>query len=111
MTYYAVSQNGSGFTAVWPTRGQIYYARLDAKGHLLPPGEIKTPGRAGIRTGMVALDAPNGSTLVAWRQDDCVKWQLYDAKGQPSGSVGSAQSAGTGVAGVVGRSGQLILLR
>jgi hypothetical protein len=111
MTYYTVSRNGSGFTAVWPTRGQIYFARLDAKGNLLPPGEIKTPGKSGMRTGMVALDEPNGSTLVAWRQDDCVKWQLYDAKGQHSGSVGSVQSAGTGVAGVVGRSGQVILFR
>jgi hypothetical protein len=111
MTYYAVSRNRSGFTTVWPTRGQIYFARLDANGSLLPPGEIKTPGRAGMRTGMAALDAPNGSTLIAWRQDDSVKWQLYDAKGQPSGSVGSAHSAGTGVAGVVGRSGQFILFR
>jgi hypothetical protein len=111
MTYYTVSRNGDSFTAVWPTKGAIYFARLDAKGNLLPPGEIKTPGRSGMRTGMVALDAPNGSTLVTWRQDDCVKWQLYDAKGQPSGSVGSAQSAGTGVAGVVGKSGQFILFR
>jgi hypothetical protein len=111
MTYYTVSRNKGGFSAVWPTRGDIYFARLDAKGSLLRPGEIKTPGKSGMRTGMVALDAPNGSTLVAWRQDDCVKWQLYDAKGQPSGSVGSAQSAGTGGAGVVGKSGRFILFR
>jgi hypothetical protein len=111
MTYYTVTRNGDGFTVVWPTKGEIYFARLDAKGNLLPPGEIKTPGRSGMRTGMVALDAPNSSTLVAWRQDDSVKWQLYDAKGQPSGSVGSAQSAGTGVAGVVGKGGQFILFR
>jgi hypothetical protein len=64
-----------------------------------------------MRTGMVALDAPNGSTLVAWRQEDCVKWQLYDAKGQPSGSVGSVKSAGTGVAGVVDKSGHFLLFR
>ena len=111
MTYYTVSRNGDGFTAVWPTKGEIYFARLDAKGNLLPPGEIKTPGRSGMRTGMLALDAPKGSTLVAWRQDDSVKWQHYDAKGQPSGSVGSVRSAGTGVAGVVGKSGQFILFR
>ena len=111
MTYYTVSRNGDGFTAVWPTRGDVYFARLDAKGQLLPPGEIKTPGKAGMRTGMVALDAPSGSTLVAWRQDDSVKWQLYDAKGQPSGSVGSARSAGTGVAGVLDKSGHFILFR
>jgi hypothetical protein len=111
MTYFTVSGNGDGFTAVWPTRGDIYFARLDANGNLLPPGEIKTPGKAGMRTGMLSLNAPNGSTLVAWRQDDRVKWQLYDAKGQPSGSVGSARSAGTGVAGVVDKNSDFILFR
>ena len=111
MTYYTVSRNKGGFSAVWPTRGDIYFARLDAKGDLLPPGEIKTPGKAGMRTGMLALNGPKGRTLVAWRQDDCVKWQLYDARGQPSGSVGSAKSAGAGVAGVVDRRGDFILFR
>jgi hypothetical protein len=111
MTYYTISRNEDGFTVVWPTRGEIYFARLDGRGKLLPPGEIKTPGIAGMRTGMFALNAPKGSTLVAWRQDASVKWQLYDAKGQPSGSVGSAKSAGTGVAGVVDKSGNFIVFR
>jgi hypothetical protein len=111
MTYYAISRNKRGFEAVWPTRGQIYFAGLDGKGNLLPPGEIKTPGKSGMRTGMVALSAPKGSTLVVWRQDDCVKWQLYDANGQPSGPVGSAKSAGNGVAGVADKSGHFILFR
>lgn len=111
MTYYSVSRNQDGFTAVWPTRGDIDFARLDSKGNLLPPGEIKTPGKSGMRTGMLALNGPKSGTLVAWRQDDCVKWQLYDAKGQPSGSVGSAKSAGTGVAGVVDKSGHFVLFR
>jgi hypothetical protein len=111
MTYYTVSRNDGGFTAVWPTKGEIYFARLDDKGKLLPPGEIKTPGKAGMRTGMLTLNSPNVSTLVAWRQDDSVKWQLYDAKGQPLGSVGSAKSAGTSVAGVVDKNGDIILFR
>jgi hypothetical protein len=111
MTYYTVSRNGDGFTAVWPTKGEIYFTRLDAKGNLLPPGEIKTPGKAGMRTGMIALNGTKSRTLVAWRQEDCVKWQLYGDKGQPLGPVGSAKSAGTGVAGVVDKSGQFILFR
>jgi hypothetical protein len=111
MTYYSVSRSQDGFTAVWPTRGDIYFARLDGKGNLLPPGEIKTPGKSGMRNGMLTLNAPKGSTLVAWRQDDCVKWQLYDAKGQPAGSVGSARSAGTGVAGVVDKRGHFSVFR
>jgi hypothetical protein len=111
MTYYSISRNEGGFLAVWPTRSQIYYARLDSKGNVLPPGEIRTPGKAGMRTGILGLSAPDGSTLIAWRQDDCVKWQLYDAIGQPSGSVGSEKSAGTSVAGVVDKSGHFILFR
>jgi hypothetical protein len=109
MTYYSISRNEGGFLAVWPTRNQIYYARLDSKGKVLAPGEIRTPGKAGMRTGILGLSAPDGSTLIAWRQDDCVKWQLYDAKGQASGSVGSGKSAGTGVAGVVDMTGHFIL--
>jgi hypothetical protein len=38
-------------------------------------------------------------------------WQLYDAKGQPSGSTGSDKSAGNGIAGVVDKNGQFILFR
>src|SRR5262249_42231298 len=52
MTYYTVSRTQAGFVAVWPTKDQIYFARLDGQGKLLPPGEIKTPGRAGHRSGM-----------------------------------------------------------
>jgi hypothetical protein len=111
MTYYAVARNKDGFTAIWPTKGQIYLARLDGQGNLVSPGEIKTPGIAGMRTGMLALSAPGGNTLAAWRQDDCVKWQLYSPGGQPIGSAGSAKSAGTGVAGVVDKNGQFILFR
>jgi hypothetical protein len=111
MTYYTVSRNGDGFTSVWPTRGEIYFAHLDPKGNLLSPGEIKTPGKAGMRTGMLALNGPKGRTLVAWRQEDRVKWQLHVEKGQPLGPVGSAKSAGTGVAGVVDKRGHFILFR
>jgi hypothetical protein len=111
MTYYAISRNEGGFVAVWPTKGQVYFARLDGKGNVLPPGEIKTSGRAGMRTGVLALSATNGSTLIAWRQGGWVKWQLYDANGHSSGSVGSANSAGNGVAGVVDKYGHFILFK
>jgi hypothetical protein len=111
MTYYAVSRNEGGFAAVWPTRGEIYFARLDAKGNLLPPGEIKTPGRAGHRTGMLALSAPDGKSMVAWTKDGKLGWQVYDSKGRPLGDVGFARSSGNGVAGVVDRDGRFILFR
>ncbi len=65
MSYYSVARDQEGFVAVWPTKGQIYFARLDGKGALQSPQEIKTPGATGMRTGMVALSAKDGGTLVA----------------------------------------------
>ena len=111
MTYYAVSRNKDGFTAIWPTKGQIYLAQLDGpRKTFTRRAEIKkTPGKSGRRSGMIALSAPGGNLLAAWRQDDCVKWQLYSQNGQPIGSLDSAKSAGTGVAGVVDTDGRFVL--
>ena len=111
MTYYAVVRERGGFVAVWPTKGQIYFSRLDGKGEPLPPAETKTPGRSGMRSGMLALTAPDGITLVAWKNDGRTAWQIYDVEGQPSGSPGSAKSSGNGVAGVVRKDGRFILFR
>src|SRR5262245_35351519 len=111
MTYYTVSRDLDGYMAVWPTKDEIYFARLDSKGKLLPPGEIKTPGRSGHRTGVLALSGANGSTLIAWKKDEKLGWQLYDRKSQPSGPSGSVKSAGNGIAGVVDKDGNFILFR
>ena len=111
MTYYAVVRDRGGFVAVWPTNGQIYFARVDGKGEPSPPGEIKSPGKSGMRTGILALCGPGGSTLVAWKNDGQTGWQTYDVQGRPSGSPGSAKSSGNGVAGVVGKDGHFILFR
>jgi hypothetical protein len=100
MSYYTIARNGEGFTAVWPTKDQVFFARLDSKGETLSPAEIETPGRSGHRTGMLALSASNGATLVAWKNDNALGWQLYDAEGQPVGSAGSVASEGSGVAGI-----------
>jgi hypothetical protein len=111
MSYYAISRNQRGFVAVWPTRGEIYFARLDSAGNPLPPAEIKTRGRAGMRTGMIGLSRSDGRTLVAWKKDGRVGWQVYDAQGRLSGPAGSASSPGDGVAGVVTKDGRFILFR
>jgi hypothetical protein len=111
MTYYAVARNQDGFTAVWPTKGDVYFARLDGQGKVQSPGEIKTPGTTGMRTGTLALNAPDGSTLVVWKKENKLGWQLYDAAGQVTGRPGSAQSAGAGAAGVVDKDGRFILIR
>ena len=111
MSYYTITAVPDGYVAVWPTDGQIYFARLNANGGLLSPVEIKTPGMTGMRTGMLTLSGADGKTLVAWNYEKQLHWQLYDAAGRAAGRPGSATSAGKGAAGVVGKDGQFVLFR
>jgi hypothetical protein len=101
MTYYSISPTADGYVAAWPTKGEIYFARLDRDGKVLPPGEIKVPGRTGMRTGLIALAAPDGEALVAWKDGEQLRWQIYGRDGRPEGAPGSAASEGKGTAGVV----------
>jgi hypothetical protein len=109
MTYFTVSRTDSGYVAAWPTKGQVYFARLDKSGAVLPPGEIRTPGTSGMRNGLVALSAPDGATLVAWKNKDVLGWQLYNEKAQPIGETASEPSSGGGAAGVVLPNGNFLL--
>jgi hypothetical protein len=111
MTYYSISASKDGYVAAWPTKGEIYFARLDKAGNRLAPGEIKTPGRSGMRTGLTALAAPDGKSLVAWKNVDVLGWQIYDDHGRPESAPGSVKSAGKGTAGVVDRNGRFILFQ
>lgn len=101
MTYFTIRGTPAGYVTAWPTKGQIYFARLNKDGAVLPPGEIPTPGRNGMRTGVVALSAPDGVSLVAWKNQDVLGWQLYDVAGSPLGKPGSVPSRGSGAAAVV----------
>lgn len=109
MTYFSVAPDGPGYVAAWPTKGRIYLARLDGQGQVRSPGEIGTPGRSGMRTGLVALPAPDGSTLVAWNEQSRVHWQLYEAGGGAVGREQSAPTAGTGVAAVLDGQGRFVV--
>jgi hypothetical protein len=97
--------------AAWPTKGQVYFARLDKDGAVLSPGEIRVPGMAGMRTGITALSAPDGATLVAWKNasKDSLRWQLYDGKGKSEGDPGSAKSSGGGAAAVALNDGRFVV--
>jgi hypothetical protein len=88
--------------------GQVDFARLDGHGDPLPPAETRTRGKSGMRTGMLAMSAPDGSTLVAWKKADQLEWQLYSADGRPSGEPGTAKSPGNGA---VNQDGRFILFR
>lgn len=111
MTYYTVNSTKNGFVAAWPTKEDIFFARLDGQGELISPAEIKTPGNPGMRSGILALPAPSGSTLVVWKKEGNLGWSLYDEKGQRSEKPGFAESAGKGVAAVVTKNGDFILIR
>ena len=90
-------------------QGQIYFARLDGNGALVPPSEIKTPGMMGMRAGMLAWNGPKDSTLVAWKKDSQLGWQMYDRQGRPVGRPGVAKGTGNNVAGVLDKSGDFLL--
>jgi hypothetical protein len=109
MSYYTINGTETGYVAVWPTKGQVYFARLNREGAILPPGEIRTPGMVGMRSRLVALTAADGATLVAWKDTRGLSWQLYDVKGQPQGAPGSATSQNRGASGVVLANGRFLL--
>jgi hypothetical protein len=111
MSSFTICPNRNGYLAVWPTKGQIYFARLDGEGKLSSPGEIETAGKAGMHTGMLGLSALDGSILVAWKKNDQLNWQRYDKHGKTVGTPSSVSSAGNAVAGVVDDEGQFILFR
>jgi len=109
MTYFSVTATSRGYVAAWPTKGRIYMARLNAEGELLAPGEIRTPGLNGMRTGVLALGADDGSVLVAWKNKEQLGWQLYGGAGVPEGQPGMEPSVGAGAAGVVIADGRFLL--
>lgn len=111
MTYFAVTPAPGGFAAAWPTKGRIAFARLDPRGGPSGPEEVETPGRAGMRTGVLAVAAPDGATLVAWKQDALARWQLHDAEGRPVGPPGQVSSPGGGVAAVATPDGRFLVFR
>jgi len=111
MTYYDLAATNNGYIAAWPTQGEIYFARIDKSGKVMAPGEIKTPGRTGTRTGLIALEASDGRALIAWKHQGVLSWQMYSAEGQPEGSPSSISSQGAGVAGVVDKAGKFILFQ
>jgi hypothetical protein len=111
MTYYSLAATKDGYLAAWPTKGDIYFARLDLDGKVAPPGEVKTPGHSGMRTGIVALDGANGATLIVWKRGEELGWQMYGRDGRAQGPAGSVASQGKGAAAVVDTAGRFLIFR
>jgi hypothetical protein len=110
MSYYGIAAKGDGYTAVWPTEGKIYFAELDQAGKPRTPRETKTGGMTGMRTGMLTLHGAAGSTLVVWKKDGQLAWQLYDRNSNAQ-LPNSVPSEGHGAAGIVDKSGNFVLFR
>ena len=111
MTYYSIVRTGDGYTAAWPTLGEIYFNRLVASGMPIEPREIKTPGKNGMRSGVLPIAAKSGETLVVWKKESQLGWQLYDRRGRATGPPASVKSAGNGVAGVAPKDGLFLLFQ
>jgi hypothetical protein len=87
---------GPGFVAAaWDTKGQVYFARIDAAtGKRSPP--IAAPGTGhGRKHPALAVNA-KGETLLAWTEGmgwergGSVAWQVYDKNGNPTHERGRA---------------------
>ena len=111
MTYYSLTPTKDGYLAAWPTKGDIFFARMNLDGAVLLPGEVKTPGHSGMRTGIVALDGAAGATLIVWKHGEELGWQMYDRQGHAHGTTGSVASPGKGAAAVVDRDGRFVIFR
>lgn len=109
MSYFNISPTKDGYAAAWPTKGDVYFSRLSADGKILPPGEIKTAGKSGMRCGIVTLTNAAGETLVAWNSDGKLGWQVFDGSGMSIDRTGSADTRGKGVAAVVDKEGSFVV--
>lgn len=110
MTYFAIKSVPGGYLAAWPTQGQVFFARINQDGQVLAPGEIQTPGKTGMRMGLLVIGSFD-DTLVAWKNEARLEWQRYDTAGRPIGSLSSTDSPGNWAAGVAVDEGRFILFR
>lgn len=109
MTYYAIVPRDQGYVAAWPTKGDIYFTNLDLNGRSIEPAETKTAGHNGMRSGILPIPGRDGHTLIAWKKDGQLYWQLYNSRSLPTGSADSCKSPGSGAAGCATPNGDFIL--
>jgi hypothetical protein len=77
MTGSFLSQHDKSLATAWETKGEIFYGIKSGEG---TPREIKV-----ARNGKwpIALESPNESVLVSWKDGQSVKWQTFDRDGKP----------------------------
>ena len=109
MTYFSLEPAGDGYVATWPTRGKLYFTKLSADGKPTIAREIMTDGTTTMRSQPLALTNASGMTLIGWRQEGQLQWQVYDAQNNPVGARGSAAGVSLAAAGVVDKEGRFVV--
>jgi hypothetical protein len=85
MSCFTISRAGDGYVAAWPTRGQVFFVKLDKDGNQL--------------------------TLIGWQHRGRLNWQFYSATGRPVGSEGSTTEDGKWAVGVVLADSRVVLFQ
>ncbi|MGK0186580.1 MAG: hypothetical protein ACI9R3_002363 [Verrucomicrobiales bacterium] len=103
MTGSFLSHSKSGIAAGWETDGQIYFRpSLDDKGK-----EVRASKKGRYP---VVLTTAEGTSLVAWKNDNQLEWQIFDSSNALVGKRGSHVSENSDrPAGVVTKSGKFVL--
>ncbi|MFM9065827.1 MAG: sialidase family protein, partial [Planctomycetota bacterium] len=110
MTYYSVASSGKGLLAAWPTKKSIYLAKLDETGRLQPPGEVKTDGMAGMRTGLTTVENSSGELLLVWNEEGRIGYRAYNSQLKPLGPAATKTTRGKGVAAFRGVYGAFVVI-
>jgi hypothetical protein len=105
MTGTYLAGDREGLAAAWETQGRIYFGLPDAGGQISEEIQAAEKGKY-----PVVLRASDGTTVVAWKEDETLVWQGYDAGGKPAGERGSMPAdAPHRPAGAVTSDGQFLL--
>ena len=90
MSSEALVEGPNGVLAAWETEGQVKFAHVDPQ-RLALSSPVAAPGTGTNRKHPVLAVNARGETLFAWTEGTgwnrggAVSWQLYDAKGVPTG--------------------------
>ena len=80
-------------TAAWETDGQVFFGRIDKKGHRLSK-PIAAPGKPGGRKHPALAANARGETIVVWtegtgwQKGGALAWQVFDSNGKPTAARG-----------------------
>jgi hypothetical protein len=100
MSSASFSQSAGGVVAAWETKGQVYYARINAgTGKRSQP--VGAPGESGGRKHPAVASNAKGETILVWTEGmgwnrgGSLAWQVYDNTGKPTADSGRANGVPT----------------